>query len=164
MAGDFGERMRALIEQVGPGEVVVTDTVDQVYAKYQELRDDLHHPGGGQAHAMQGAVYQQVPQIMQLWADGLLTERGCELDKAGERISELIARRYHETAPFEFGDLAGSTHPVVTNNGRVVYERPPGVHRLSKDELREKGITRQLGFGHDLADHDFDAALGVSAG
>lgn len=161
MAGSFGDRMRALIEQVGPGEVVATNTVDQVYAKYQELRDDLHHPEGGQAHALQGAVYQQVHPIMQTWAHGLLTERGCELDDAGREVSELIARRYYETAPFEFGDLRGSTHPVVTNNGEVVYERPPGVHRLSKDELREKDITRQLGFGHDLSDTEIDARLGV---
>lgn len=119
----------------------------------------MNHPGGGQAHALQQALYQQIDLILRDLADGLLSEDG--LQEAGRKAAERMAQRYYELAPFEFGDLKGSTHPTVTDDGEVVYDRPPGVHRLTEDELREKGELRRLGFGHELSHSDIMAALGA---
>lgn len=159
VAGDFGERMRQLTERVGAGHLVLNVVVDQIYAKYQELREDLNHPSGGRAHALQQSLYEQLDQIMRDLADGLLDEDG--LQEAGRKAVERIAQRYYETAPFEFGDLRASPHPTVTDGGGLVYDRPPGVHRLTTDELREKGILRDLGFGHELSHTEILAALGA---
>jgi len=119
----------------------------------------LNHPEGGRPHALQQSLYEQVDRIMRDLAEGLLDEDG--LQEAGRKAVERIAQRYYETAPFEFGDLRASPHPTVTDDGELVYDRPPGVHRLTEDELREKGVLRQLGLGHDLAHEDLLAALGA---
>lgn len=97
--------------------------------------------------------------MMQELADKILTPEG--LREAGRVNAERMAQRYFELAPFEFGDLRASPSPTVTDDGEVVYHRPPGVHRLSEDELRAKGTLRQLGFGHDLAHDDPLEGLGV---
>lgn len=157
-ADDFRARMEALSDHVGHGVLSMGVLVDQAYAKYQELRDDLDHPGGGQAHALQQSLYQQVNLIMQDLAGEMLEPAG--LRAAGRAVAERIAGKYYELAPFEFGDLKASPSPTVTDDGEVVYHRPPGVHRLSRDELREKGILRDLGFGHDLAHDDPLEGLG----
>lgn len=162
MAGSFHDRMQHLIDSVGaPGSVRARTVVDQVYAKYQELREDLKHPEGGEAHALQSALYTQLDEIMHEWADGLITVDGCELVRATERIAEKIASGYFDRAPFEFGDLRASTHPTVEDSGGVVYDRPPGVGRLSTADLRAKGDLRRLGFGHAMSDDQVLGALGV---
>lgn len=106
---------------------------------------------------MQQALYQQINVIMQEFADKLLEPGG--LHEAGRVNAERMAQRYYELAPFEFGDLKGSQSPTVLDDGEVVYHRPPGVHRLSEDELKAKGDLRRLGFGHDLADDQIFEAL-----
>lgn len=160
LPGDFHERMQLLIDATGPGHIVPQVVVDQIYAKYQELREDLQHPGGGSAHALQQALYQQIHQIMQNWADGLLNPEG-GLIEASRENAELIARHYFGNAPFEFGDLRGSTHPTVTDDGAVVYDRPPGVHRLGRDDLAAKGDLRRLGFGNAVSEDELAVGLGV---
>lgn len=161
MAGaeEFRARMLALEDHVGRGILSMRVAVDQVYAKYQELRDDLKHPGGGQAHALQQALYQQVNLLMQDLADHMLDEEG--LREVGRRHAERMARRYYELAPFEFGDLKASASPTVLDDGEEIYHRPPGVHRLTKEELKAKGYLRSLGLGHDLTDDEILSALDV---
>lgn len=151
--------MEALADHVGHGVLSMRVAVDQVYAKYQELREDLSHPEGGQAHALQQALYQQISLMMEELADKLLSPEG--LHEAGRTNAERMARRYYELAPFEFGDLKASASPTVLDDGEEVYHRPPGVHRLTEEELRAKGVLRQLGLGHDLAGDDVLGALGV---
>lgn len=148
MAGDFHDRMQHLIDQVKPGTIVARDEVNQVYAKYQELREDLKHPGGGQAHYTRDSLLNGTDDMMRTWADHLVTADGSDLVGGTVRNAEHLAAGIYERAPFEFGDLKASPHPQVIDNGAVVYDRPPMIHRLSEDELRAKGHVRALGFGN----------------
>ncbi len=63
---------------------------------------------------------------------------------AAEHLSGEVAR----LAPVEFGDLRGSGHPVVTDDGETIYDRPPLVGRLSKEELKAKDKARDALSGH----------------
>lgn len=53
-------------------------------------------------------------------------------------VAEDLAREVSVKAPVEWGDLRGSGHPTVDDNGETVYDRAPAVHRLSEEELRAK--------------------------
>lgn len=148
MGGDFSERIDQLLAQV-PDRVTSRVEVDQVYAKYQELRDDLKHPRGGKAHALRDAVMTQAEKLMQNAADHLITEDGSDIYAGAKGNAEQIARSYVENAPIEFGDLRGSAHPQVLEDGVVTYDRPPVVPRLTQAQLRRKSQT-QTGFGEML--------------
>jgi hypothetical protein len=162
MAGDFEQRMTHLIDAVGVGLLEAEVIVDQVYAKYQELRDDLVLHGGGQHHYTRDALFDQADRIMQLLASRLLTADGSDIKAAVADVAEMLATGVFERAPFEFGDLKASGAPHAYDNGAEYYSRPPGVHRLSKDELRAKGHLRRLGLGN-VRDEDVEDALGASS-
>lgn len=148
MGGDFGDRMQQLMAQV-PERITARVEVDQVYAKYQELRDDLRHPRGGGPHALRDSVMTQAETLMQNAADHLLTEDGSGIYEGMKGNAETMARYYTEHAPVEFGDLRGSAHPQVLEDGTVTYDRPPVVPRLTEEQLRHKRRT-QTGFGEML--------------
>lgn len=162
MAADFEERMLHLIDAVGAGTLRAEVIVDQIYAKYQELRDDLILHGGGQHHYTRDALFNNADRIMQAFADRLVTEDGSDIKGAVADVAELLATGVFELAPFEFGDLKASGAPHAYDNGAEYYSRPPGVGRLTEEQLREKGHLRRLGFGNhrgqDLAD-----ALGATS-
>lgn len=145
---DFSERMAHLVREVGAGKLTARCSTDQVYARYQEVRDDLVLHGGGQHHFQRDALYDNEAEIMQTWADGLLTADGSDLKSATIECAEKIAAGVYEKAPFEFGDLKGSPSPSAEDNGAEYYHRAPAVHRLTEDELRAKGDLRRLGFGN----------------
>jgi hypothetical protein len=162
VSGTFTDRMRALEDQVGPGRLTGSVVVDQVYAKYQELREDLRHPGGGQAHYLQGSLYDDLDAHMQRLTSSLVTEDGSAVRKGMENVAEAVAHGVYERAPFEFGDLKASPHPTVTDDGATIYDRPPMVHRLTDDELRAKGHLRRLGLGHATDPAAIRRALGAT--
>lgn len=159
---DFFERMEHLIGTVGIGSLSSECEADQIYARYQELGADFRHPGGGQAFAMRDSVFGNETQIMETFAETLLTEDGSDIKRGAERNAEKIAASYFEKAPIEFGDLKGSAHPTVVDDGAVIYDRPPAVHRLSEDELRAKGDLKRLGFGNDGITEDVASRLGIT--
>lgn len=161
MADDFNSRMDALAEQVGVGVLSAQVVVDQVYAKYQELRDDLELHGGGRHHYTRDALFDNVDRLMEMYAEALITEDGSDLKSAAEKVAEAIAAGVYQGAPFEFGDLKASPHPTVTDDGEVIYDRAPAMHRLDEDELRAKGDLRRLGFGNDTSRADLERGLGV---
>jgi hypothetical protein len=44
-------------------------------------------------------------------------------------------------APVLYSNLRASGHPIVTDDGTVIYGRPPRQHRLTEEEL--KAIYRE---------------------
>lgn len=159
---DFLERIDHLIDQVGDGIMSAEVVVDQVYAKYQELREDLVLHGGGRHHYTRDSLYEHLDELMQMWADNLLTPDGSDIKHAAEKIAEALASGVYRNAPFEFGDLKGSAHPTAYDNGAVIYDRPPAVGRLTEQQLRNKGHLHRLGLGNRSGD-DLAEALGATS-
>lgn len=140
-----------MLSEIGEGHLEGSVEVDQAYAQYQELTDHLRHPLGGKAHALGDSLYLNSDRYMQTLADNAITEEGSDLESAMADNMEHLSGEYYVHAPWEFGDLRGSGHPTVTSDGDTVYDRPPNIHRLSPEELREKAeLKRLFGFGGDF--------------
>jgi hypothetical protein len=142
MAGSFTERMESLIASTGAGTLSSRVEVDQVYAAYQEFREELRHPRGGQAHYLRDSLYHQIEPIMGNLAGGLLEPEG--LKGAGRRNAELISDMVEVLAPVEFNDLRRSGHPTATDDGELYFDRAPHVPRLTEEQLRAKGDRRRM--------------------
>lgn len=144
--GTFDARMAELEELVGEGKLVGRVVVDQQYAQDQHETLTYHHPGGGKARFLGDPFFQSNARYMERLSDNVLQG---SLQGAMERNMEDLAGDVFEQAPFEFGDLKASGHPIVTSDGVTVYDRPPAVHRLADPELDAKQALRELGFGHN---------------
>lgn len=144
MAGDFAERMEALIESVGDGELKGSVVVDQVYAKYQHERMDLKHPNGGQAKYLGGPLLMNARRYVGKLADNVLAG---SLTGAMTDIVEDLSQEVFNKAPRDFWDLRESAHPTVVNDGVPVYDRLPTVHRLSPGALKVKARLKSQGLG-----------------
>lgn len=132
MPGTFGARIGVLRRQV-PHQVSATIGVDQVYAKYQLLRDDLRHPRGGIAHYLDTALRgtsrepysRAAPLLLAGGAVGGFTQGSIAIAQSSERLT-----------PIDTYLLRGSTSVTVTSDGRVVGYRPPTYPRLSREALK----------------------------
>lgn len=140
MSSRFVDNIDQLIEAT-PDRVKGSVEVDQVYAHYQHEHPEFHHPDGG------GAFYLRDPLLMRYrtWYKRLAdaAHRG-KLREAMSEVVEAISLEVYDRAPWEFGDLRASGHPSVTENGTVVYDRKPNVHRLDPQELADKSHLRYL--------------------
>lgn len=131
--GDFEQRIDELLERVGDGRLRGTVQVDQVYAKYQELREDLQHSVGN-AHYLSRPLNEHHPQYFQRMADRLLDPGGIV---AGMISScESLAGSAATQTPVEAFNLARSGSVTVRDQGAIVYHRPAQQGRLSKEELK----------------------------
>lgn len=140
MTGTFGERADALKSMVGES-ITAHVIVDQVYAHYQHERMDLRHPRGGEAKYLERPFFDHYSYYLRDYADTVLLDGGANaMKRSAERLSDEVELH----APREFGDLLRSGHPVVTQGGRTVYDRPPKQHRLTEQELRVKNRLRPL--------------------
>lgn len=144
MAGNFSERMDELIAQT-PEHVTGTVVVDQVYAQYQHEGMDLKHPRGGRAKYLGGPLIENYVSYYQRLADALLD--GDTTKAMIHNMEDLSTEGVYKNAPWEFADLKASGHPIVEENGATVYDRAPMVHRLSEQELKDKGDLRRMGLG-----------------
>jgi len=73
--------------------------------------------------------------------DGDLTEA------MADNMRHLVGEVEH-LAPIDENDLPRSGHAQVHDQGRLVFDQPPKVHRLSDAELRAKAARRgRGGFG-----------------
>lgn len=144
VASTFFERIDHLSEQVGHGSIEAKVEVDQVYAHYQEVHPEFRHPQGGQAFYLRDGLYENMDRYMGTAAERLVTPEGSEIKTAMKDVSEHLSREVFERAPREWGDLRASGHPTVTDNGEVIYDRPPNVGRLSEEELRAKHRAGEL--------------------
>jgi hypothetical protein len=136
MTGTFRERIEELRTMIGRGERVTAHcVVDQVYAHYQHEHLNFHHPRGGEAKYLEGPLYGHFRDYLAAYARTLLHDGG---KRAMEDAAEHLSDQVELHAPREWGDLARSGHPTVTEGGRTIYDRPPKVHRLPEAELRAK--------------------------
>jgi hypothetical protein len=145
MPGDFDARMAELAEMVGDGHLVAKVEVDQVYAKVQHEALDFNHPRGGQAKYLEQPWEGHATDFARRFAKALLEPGG--LQEEARAIAEDGVTMVHDHAPVEFDNLRRSGHPTVTDNGDVVYDRPPEVHRLSKTELAALSESLEVGPG-----------------
>lgn len=138
MAGTFIPRTDALLAQVGDGPLEMHLHVDQVYARYQHEGLEFAHPRGGMAKYLEVPFFAHAGGHLSALADGTLDN----LRGAAVRVAEAMDDDMHDNAPVEFDQLRRSGHPTVTDNGAVVYDRPPDVPRLSEAALRAKSRAR----------------------
>jgi hypothetical protein len=143
MPGTFGDRMDELQAIVGEGLLIGHVSFDQVYAVNQHEGDWLNFMGRygpktmkrGRPHFLSDPLTGGSNEFMSTIADHVLIDGptpGMVQDV------EQLADESAAEAPVEFGDLAGSAHPQVTDDGALVYDRPPMVPRLSEAELDAK--------------------------
>lgn len=135
MGGTFTGRVDTLIRET-EGRWAAHIEVNQVYAHYQEVHPEFHHPDGGQAFYVRDTVY--LGDWMRQLADGLIDSYGVGLNPGLRAVAEGMARGVYLRAPWEFNDLRKSGKPSVTRSGAVVWERPPDIGRLSEEQLKLK--------------------------
>lgn len=82
---------------------------------------------------------------MEKLARRAITPDGSEIERGMAEAMEDLSDDAEAKAPVEFADLKNSGHPSVTSDGATVYDRPPNVHRLSKEELKAKDRLRNRG-------------------
>lgn len=136
--GSFFERIDRLAEQVGHGTLRGRVVVDQVYAHYQHEGTEFAHPRGGQAHFLRDPLFEGSDKRMEHLASKLLTPDGSEIREGMIDAAETLSDDVERFAPVEHGNLRNSGHPIVYDDGAVIHDRPPHVHRLSEAELKSE--------------------------
>ncbi|WP_190824679.1 hypothetical protein [Saccharopolyspora pogona] len=136
MAGDFSERIRELAERVGDGDLQGRLVIDQIYARRQHEELTWRHPRGGQAKYLEQPLHTEHRRYLQNIADAVLDERGPA--PAMAEAMEDLSRQVEVHAPIEYSNLRESGHPMVKDDGRTVYDRPPKQRRLTEQELKEQ--------------------------
>jgi hypothetical protein len=96
---------------------------------------NLVHPRGGSAKYLQKPLMERYRDYLTDYAHTVLDDGG---QAAMRRSMEHLSDQVEISAPREWGDLAKSGAPKVTQGGRTLYDRPPKAARLSKEELRAK--------------------------
>lgn len=144
MASTFFDRIDELSDAVGHGTLRGKVVVDQIYAHYQHEGTEFRHPEGGQAHYLRDPLFEKSDERYKLIAERAITPEGSEIRQAVIDATEALSDDVHTFAPHEFGDLRASGHPIVTDEGAVIHDRPPNVPRLGKDELKAKDEVRRL--------------------
>lgn len=130
--------LERLERAVGDGDLSMSITMNQRYAKYQHERMDLFHPHGGKDHYLTDPLFDHVRQIMGALARAAITSRGSNLRvEMVEQVEAWVARSRVQT-PIWWGDLPNSHAPTVVDDGARVYARPPKARRLTDEELKHK--------------------------
>lgn len=139
MRGTFGDGLDKIKAAFGRGSLIGTVEVDQVYAHYQhDPNNNLHHPDGGGPNYLADPLFSNSDARMEKMATRMITEQGSEIEDGMIDAMEDLSEDVHERAPWEFGDLRESGHPVVTSDGETIYDRAPHQGRLSAAELKQK--------------------------
>lgn len=137
MTARFADRITQLRNTTGSREGMVRASVevDQVYAHYQHEHLEFHHPRGGDAKFLERPLLEHFRDYLADYARTVLHDGGQE---AMKRSAEHLSDQVEVSAPREWGDLHKSGHPQVHLGEHEIYDRPPKVHRLTKEELRIK--------------------------
>jgi hypothetical protein len=142
--GTFHERIEELRDRTGCRESHMRGTVmvDQIYAHYQHERLDLKHPRGGHARFLTAPLFEHHRSYLRDIARTFLEDGGrrAMVDAVEHLAGYTGGVGWH--APVELGDLRASGHPFIWHGGRVIYDRPPHMHRLTKPELAAKSRAR----------------------
>lgn len=152
----FDERFRMLREMVGKGILEGEVEVNQVYAHYQDSgegpngkpADTFEHPRGGEAGYLSDTLTRMGPEVAQRWADSISQER--PMTAATIESVDKLANDVYLTAPREFWLLRNSASGRVTDDGRIVFDRPALMPRATQMELDE---VRRLA-GDDFVHED----------
>lgn len=139
MTGTFYGRIEDLKRLVGDKKLEGKVVVNQIYAQFQHETLSLRHPHGGGGKFLTKSLVQNRTNILQDLARNTLNGR---LNQAMAKGMENVTKGVYHNAPHEFNDLRNSGHPTVKDRGRFVYNRPPMVKRLSKNQLRAKDRAR----------------------
>lgn len=133
----FADRIAHLREMTGSreGHIRGSVIVDQVYAHYQHEHLEFQHPRGGHAKFLERPLMDHHRDYLADYADTVLHDGG---QAAMRRSVEHLSDQVELQAPREWGDLLRSGHPQVFLGERQIFDRPPKVHRLTKEELRVK--------------------------
>jgi len=137
MTATFAQRITELRDMTGSREGMIRASVevDQVYAHYQHEHLEFRHPRGGTAKFLEKPLLEHYRDYLDDYARTVLHDGGQE---AMKRSAEHLSDQVELHSPREWGDLMKSGHPKVAVGQREVYDRPPKVHRLTKEELRVK--------------------------
>jgi hypothetical protein len=132
----FDQGIAQLSALVGHGTATGHVVVDQAYAQRQHEDLAYKHPRGGGPKYLEAPLYAKANDYFELVAKEML--------KVGvipplATAMENLASTIEYTAPVLWWDLRRSGHPFVDDNGIVVYDRSPLVHRLTEAELKAKG-------------------------
>lgn len=120
--GTWDRRTRVLSRRIGDGVLTGQVVINQRYAAYQHVHQDLRHPRGGQANYLTAPLLAEYRDYMNNLARGLLSgELNTQMARSMESLSDQVA----VLAPLETGRLRGSANPRVLDQGAVVYDRPP---------------------------------------
>lgn len=125
--GDFFERAEHLNHMVvGINELTGSVEVNQHYALEQHERFDYEHPRGGGPKYLSGPLMENAEWYLTLVSEALLKGAApSAMAGAMEHLSSLL----DPAAPIDEDPnpirLRRSGHPVVMDNGQVVYDRPP---------------------------------------
>lgn len=119
------EGLERLLNAVGDGTIEARLVVDQPYAEAQEEEDTWQHPRGGRAHFLGDGLKERSAELIQVAADHLITSTGSDIQKGMARIAENLSEMVEEDAPRLDEILRYSGHPIVTDNGKAVYNREP---------------------------------------
>lgn len=141
--GTFVDNMDRLLRET-PDRIEGRVEVDQVYAHYQHEHPEFHHPDGGQAFYLTEPLYAKADRYLKHVADSAINAKGLGVRQAMIENMEDLSREVYERAPWEFGDLRASGHPIVEEDGTVVYDREPLCKRLDPEELAIKSHLRYL--------------------
>lgn len=141
--GSFVESIDAILRDL-PKKITGRVEVDQVYAHYQHEHPEFHHPDGGQAFYLSEPLFAKAERYLRHVADSVVTSHGVNARQAMIENMEDLSREVYERAPWEFGDLRASGHPIVEEDGTVVYDREPLCKRLDPEELAIKSHLRYL--------------------
>jgi hypothetical protein len=134
-SGGFDKRTRYLEAQIGSGNLIGEVIVDQVYAQYQHEDYTLRHPRGGSAGFLTRPLFEHGPRYMEQLARATVDREGSHLKEAMIRVVEDLSDQVEVEAPWEFRNLQRSGHPIVRDDERVIYDRPPKVPRLTELQL-----------------------------
>jgi hypothetical protein len=137
--GTWRVRLDQLERNVGSGALVGRYAVDQRYAAYQHVHQNLRHPRGG------GPDYVSIPLQARHreWYRGIA--RGLLDGTAPVRMAEAmddLDSQVRILAPLDENDLRRSGQYTVTSGGGVVIQREPEVARLTDAEIRAKASRR----------------------
>lgn len=131
---------RRVRDQVGVGWLTGKVRVDQVYAKYQHERTDLMHPRGGGPKYLEGPLNANHGDYLRRIAASIPDGDPVQaMTSAMESLNVAMGA----AAPVEANNLRRSGNPMVFDNGREVYNRPPWQRRLSEQELRDLRRSRR---------------------
>lgn len=145
MTSTFDAKTREIGALVGDGKLVGKVEVNQIYAlaihsgywRTGPLAGVNNRPrNGGETHFLTNGLTKNRERYLRNLAAGALEPEGL-LGAMTENVEDL-ARYVYEHAPRDKDALRNSAHPTVRDHGEIVYDRPPVIPRLSKEQLKHR--------------------------